>query len=184
MNLLEPIYFDPGSYSYDRLCVTPYTNLHWEVISMRYGISIPKVIDMTHGKSVCMQCKAVYAGYQPKCSKKVVFHKKSGAYYDSYGYNFRENNFEKICDGYLEWDLEDEFNYQKEFFSLLDKINNLPDPSYDPLVKFQKHFPEGVTDHLKVRLLAAETENKIIAITNAINTLAGKMNQAGTCLSF
>ncbi len=177
---------DPGSYLGNcRLSTTPYNNISWQETALKYGIKIPEIVDMTQGFSICNQCKAKYVGHQPKCSRIIIWHKTNEYWHTQPGYNPNcNNNFESVCNGSLTWDLSKEFSIQKEFFSLIDQIGSLPDITYDPLAKFEQHFPRGVTDDLRVRLLAYDIDRKLYNITGAIQQIANKMNNAGACLSF
>lgn len=187
MKLLpEPEYFEtPGDYGRNgRLCVTPYCDNQWTKAVLEFGVKVPEVIDMTMGKSKCNQCKAVYAGYQPKCEAKIISHMVPGSYYKTRGYNSHYVNTLEPCGGHLEWELHKNFEIQKEFFGLLSKIGSLPNPEYDPLHKFVAHFPPGVTEQLRVRLLAKEIEEQMTQVRGALHQIAGKMHNAGISLQF
>lgn len=191
MNMLpEPSYFyvDPGigrsNYS---LSITPYSDMRWTEAIVKYAVNVPQVIDMTQGKSKCSQCKATYVGYQPTCTAKAIFHKDGKSYYDNRGYHGAYTNFEKECGADLKWDLMEQFNTQKEFFSLLTRIVCLPNLSYDPISKFRDHFPQGVSEVLNTRLIAQDVESlkmQIYPIQDALKMIASKMNAAGAALHF
>lgn len=188
----KPEYCDMKIGQYDcsnNMPITPYSDLSWKELIVKYGIQIPAIVDMTMGKSVCCACNAVYVGFQPRCGKPIVWNSTPGQWHDQRGYKPNTDyktytHTIKPCDGSLKWDLHEEFYTQKEFFSLLEKINRLPDLSYDPVNKFKNFFPPGVADHLKIRLIEQDIQNFKVEIGNALNQIASKMNSAGACLSF
>lgn len=167
---------------------TPYTTLNWTDIVSKYGIQLPEIVDMTLGKSICHECKAVYVGYQPTCSREVPYHRMKGVWHDQRGHHHAaERNFEKQCTGWLIWDLQSAFNTQVQFFSLLERIRLLPEVQENPLDKFKDSFPAGVSEVLNSRLLVQDVNNikmELYQVKEAIKTIASKMNQAGGCLSF
>lgn len=185
--LPEPISFQLQGhyYKYDNTTLsTPYRNLDWQKTASEYGVKVPEIVDMTMGKSKCAGCGAVYTGYQPYCELQVIHYRRPNAYHPDRGGHSTYPIELAICKGDLKWDLMDQFNLQKEFFSLLDSIGNLGSIEYDPIYKFSSHFPRGVADTLKVRLLEQSMNQHILAVREALNQIATKMNTAGCALTF
>jgi hypothetical protein len=169
------------------IMITPYRSLNWKDLVTKYGIQVPDIIDRTCGKSKCDECNAIYVGHQSKCEAMVEFHRKPEAYYDTRGYHYMYRNFVQKCGGYLRWELQSQFNLQTEFFSLLEIISSLPPVIYDPFIKFSEHFPPGVPELLRTRILSQEMQNvkaELNLIKMGMQQIAQKMNSAGACLSF
>ena len=168
-------------------CITPYDSLSWLDVVPKYGIQVPDIVDMTHGKSKCKDCNAVYVGYQPVCTKTIVWHKTPGSYHDQRGYHYLYKNHEAECKGNVVWELADKFSEQLEFFSLLNRLRALPDLKSNPIAKFSNNFPPGVAEALSVQILmddVKEAKFQIERLQNALKQIAEKMNNAGACLSF
>ncbi len=182
--LPEPDYIPGEGINGYATCVTPYTSNNWKNVIATYGVQVPEIIDMTMGKSKCLGCGVVYTGYQPRCTLSIVFHSPPGSWHPTRGYHPNYLLLNKSCDGRLDWDLMEKFRLQQEFFSLLDQINCLPSLDYDPLYKFSSHFPPGVPEALRTRLVAQEIEFQVRNIQRALSEIATKMNNAGACLSF
>jgi hypothetical protein len=175
---------DNNHYSNSPICVTPYESKNWVDVVSKYGIKLPDVVDMTKGKSKCSGCGATYVGYQPYCNRIIPHHRTKGAYHVTRGYHPYYSIENHECNGPLVWDLREEFNVQRDFFSLLSLISQLPDIEFDPLYKFSSYFPPGVSEALRPRLVAHQMEFQVRNIHNALNQIATKMNNAGACLSF
>lgn len=166
---------------------TPYDTTEWKDVVHEYGIKLPEVIDMTLGKSKCYICGAIYAGYQPNCTAIIYFSKQNDKYYKEKGISGEGRLFFDECKGSIIWELSEEFEKQRSFFSLLSRISNLPSTSHDPFVRFDEFFPKGVTEELRKRILSQDVEKitpEIVQIKLALNQIAQKMNSAGACLSF
>lgn len=197
-----PEYITEG---YTTTYLTPYENEQWKVAVENFGISLPKeIIHRGDGLSVCPECKAVYAGYQRRCTKKV--RKVS---YSHYGRNWAVSNLNigdkievkgysnshSIVDGERTeecmeecvWDKREEFQFQRDFFNLLGRIAYLDLESTCPLRPFAQYIPHSQYEKISANLLRAEIfqiKNNQEQIKHLLEEVVNKMNMAGHSLSW
>jgi hypothetical protein len=174
-------------------------------VAAKFGIKLPfkEIISTAHGRSVCEQCGAAYAGYQPLCDRHVRFVILQERYGSSELYSETANIGDRLCNnrygdyypvvsakydsckGNLKWDLQAEFERQQRFFRLLEYIAS--SDQHNPFDEFSDCFLPGVQQHLEVRL--TKTAVDILNTTierhhSAIEEIAQKMQLAGQSLCF
>lgn len=184
----------------------PYTNETLVEVAATYGIKIPFAALMTpdQGKSICSECGAVYAGYQPRCNQKVrlIYYKhgydtlrkvsESGVLNEILGRSSNGNPIRvtnvipnEHCGGHLRWEFQKEFEKQQRFFSMLSLIKTFEDSS--PLAEFRDCFLPGIKEQFELKLVIKNLDNALFELQqhkNALNQIANKMNAAGNNLSF
>lgn len=199
----EPEFFEHPEHPYDRVSMTPYSNLHWKDVVKEHSVSIPEkfrsVITLTQGKSICSHCKAVYAGKQWKCTAMVD-------YYDDAEYNsgyVRSNlgfkqlgertegysgprrvtrTYKNKCNQNCRWDLEHEFSEQRRFYHF---IQMLPVDYHSDWAMFADTLkdPKQV-EIIYLRSYVVQLRMDVDWCKGAIHQMAQKMNSAGHALAF
>lgn len=176
-----------GRYNY--IYIYPYGGgSDFKEIIAKYGIALPDLVDMSMGRSVCKSCGAVYQGTQVTCTRMVEKHRIS--YYNSrHGYSWERGvtNMVDTCEGYLDWNLRQQFDEQKSLFELISMIKNIGGQTNDLFDKHADKFPEGVAANLKIRYMANRIDHLEFShqqIIGAIKQIAEKMNAAGNALHF
>lgn len=203
MNELIP-YKEPG---YGDYCWTPYSRTDWVATAEKFNIRTPDhIVDKTEGFSYCTSCGKKYVGCQDTCVNMVPGYK----YRRPGGYSYHDSQeFGNLCKGDIfldkykdrqeviwngdleckqrcKWELQEEFDKQREFFTFLDHLGYVPiDDSL--MIKYADLLPEGLAQKYENRMLALKIQNLEMQnqqLIQALKQIAERMNQAGHALTF
>ena len=160
----------------------------------------PKPVDEADGISVCLHCGAKYAGNmnyreynrysnENKCINIVPKMKENGywgegrilernkEYYSTY-----RLSYVPCGNTTYKWDLSEQHNEYKDFKAFIESIMVVTN-SYTKYSKFlTKEANDAIMNSLPNRV--EELEGQVAKISEALNIIANKINQAGHSLSF
>ena len=185
----------------EHLQITPYYNLEDVQQSIEtHKIKVPfdKIITIDQGFSVCQYCKARYVGKEENCRNLVWKYKTSytwergnrlvGDMIDNGWRSARVDGSEmRECEARVDWDLQKQFNEQKEFFEFVKYISNMSTQSTTSIAKYAHTLP--LTTSTEYRIIDLErqlfdTQMKLASYEGALRMIAEKMNAAGQNLTF
>ena len=160
---------------------------------MELVASEPKKVEEWEGLSTCSSCGQVYAGRETKCRKIVAKAKERDWWswrdikdYPNYRYDPMKHQFGYMeCESRVDWNKQIEYNYYHGFLNFQSDIQNITYSKYDFQIYSQHLTPEAkdlVLQSLPDRIKYLESMTR--TMTEAINEIANKLNDAGNSLRF